>query len=155
MGKYGVVFDNFTTAASAKTAVSIVANDTGDNCEIIELLMTGSGVAAAADRQHTARVVKANPTNVGTNTSFTPEPFDESANAAKCLASVEFSAESNGQGSVYPVLWGFNQRGGMRWAVPRGEGIYVSNAATEKAIDFQVISDAAGAVDGHVHFWEP
>ena len=33
--------------------------------------MTGSGTAAAADRQHTARVTKNDPTGNGTGTTFT------------------------------------------------------------------------------------
>ena len=158
MGKYGVTFDNFSTAAgnAYKTAVSLLADGTGETCEIIELIMTGAGIAAAADRQHTARVVKADPTGNGTGTAFTPEPFDEISNAARIAATVEFSAEPAAVlGTVYPLLWGFNQRGGMRWAVPRGEGLVIHNANTENAVFFGVLSDAAGAVDGAVHFWEP
>jgi len=156
MGKYGVTFDNFTTAATIKTAAALNADGTGETAEIIELIMTGSGTAAAADRQHTARVTKSQPTGNGTGSAQTPEPFDEIANAARIAATVEFSAEPAAfLGSVYPLLWGFNQRGGMRWAVPRGEGLVIHNANTERAVFFGVISDAAGAVDGAVHFWEP
>jgi hypothetical protein len=71
------------------------------------------------------------------------------------LAVVEFSAEPTTVGSVYPVLFGFNQRSGLRWAVPRGEGVVFRNADTQIGMVWQVLSDAAGAVDSHAHWWEP
>ena len=43
----------------------------------------------------------------------------------------------------------------MRWAVPRGEGITVRGGDTNDGLCVTVVSDAAGAVDGGIHFWEP
>jgi hypothetical protein len=56
---------------------------------------------------------------------------------------------------VFPIQWGFNQRGGMRWGVPQGEGLVIQNQDTERGACFQVVSSAVGAVDGHLHHWEP
>ena len=156
MGKYGVDFSNFTTPTTTPdTALAIVAA-TGEESEIIELLMTGSGVAAAADRQHTAGVQFYDGTTAGTaGSSPTPELFDQRSNAADMTASIEFTAEPTNINAVKILAFGFNQRGGMRWAVPRGEGIKVRGDDTEDNLSFNVVSDAAGAVDGCCHFHEP
>jgi hypothetical protein len=154
MGKYGCFFNAFATTTSAKTAVGLHANGVGEWFELVEVLMTGSGSAAAADRQHRAQLAKCTFATAGTGTTITAEPFDDFSNAGRILAVGEFSAEPTVVGSVFPILYGFNQRGGMRWAVPRGEGIQVYNANTNKGIVFQVLSDAAGEVDGHVHWHE-
>jgi hypothetical protein len=34
------------------------------------------------------------------------------------------TAEPTTYATVFPVLSAFNQRGGMRWGVPRGEGVF-------------------------------
>jgi hypothetical protein len=156
VAKFGVFFNAFATAATAKTAVALNANAAGEHGELVEAVMTGSGTAASADRQHRAQIAPCTFATAGTPVSSpTPEPFDQYANAAKVLAGIEFSAEPTVVGSVFPVLFGFNQRGGMRWAVPRGEGIHFDNAPTNKGLVLQVLSDAAGEVDGCVHWWEP
>lgn len=118
--------------------------------------MTGSGVAAAADRQHRARVAGCTFGAAGTaGANPTPQPYDDFSNAGRVLAGVEYSAEPTTVASVFPVMFSFNQRGGMRWAVPRGEGLIFHNANTQKGLVFQVLSDAAGAVDGSVGYHEP
>lgn len=156
MAKYGVFANAFATTTAAKTAIAVHANAAGEKAEVVELCMTGSGSATAADRQHRAQAAPCTFAGAGTaGSNPTPEPFDKYANAAKCLVGIEYSAEPTVVGSVFPVLFGFNQRGGMRWAVPRGEGIVIDNANTDKGVVWQVLSDAAGEVDAFAHFWEP
>lgn len=154
MGKFGVFFDAYATTTGAKSAVGLHANGTGEWFELVEALMTGSGSATAADRQHRARLAKCTFGTAGTGTVITAEPLDDFAQAGRVLATGEFSAEPTTVGTVYPIMFGFNQRGGMRWAVPRGEGVFAYNPNTNKGVVWQVLSDAAGEVDGHVHWWE-
>jgi hypothetical protein len=155
MAKYGVSFDAFATTTSAKTAMGVFANGTGEIFEAIEAVMTGSGTTAAADTQHRAMIAKCTFGATGTATTQTADPFNDKANASVILCLAECSAEPTTVGTVFPVLFGFNQRGGMRWSVPQGEGITCANANTNKGIVLQVISSAAGAVDGHLHYHEP
>ena len=155
MAKFGIYFNAFATTTGAKTALSFYPNGAGERAEVIELIMTGSGSAAAADRQHRAQAAKCTFGSTGTGSVATPEPFSEIANAARIQTIIEHSAEPTTVGSVFPLLWGFNQRGGMRWAVPQGEGFQIHNADTENGMVFQVLSDAAGEVDGSGHLWEP
>lgn len=157
MPKYSVDFTAFTTpTGTADTAASVRADGAGDEAEIVELLMTGSGTTAAADTQHRAAAYFWDGTTTGTaGSSPTPELFQQTAQAARCAAAIEYTAEPTNINTVALVLFGFNQRGGMRWAVPRGEGIRIHNADTEDGIVWTVVSAAAGAVDGHIHWWEP
>ena len=154
MPKFGAFFNAFATTTTAKTALALHANGTGEWFELIELLMSGDGSVTAADRQHRAQLAKCTFGAAGTGTTITAEPFDDFAAAGRVLAVGEYSAEPTTVGTVFPILWGFNQRGGMRWAVPQGEGVKVYNPNTNKGVVFQVLSDAAGAVDGHGNWWE-
>ena len=155
MPKYGASSDAFTTPiTTADTQVALDANAAGEGGEIIELLMTGSGTTTAADTQHRAQLAMCTFGTTGTGSAQTAEPFDQKSQAAELLSTIDFSAEPTTLGTVFPVLFGFNQRGGMRWAVPRGEGVVVHNAETERGACWQVVSAAAGATDAHVHWWE-
>ena len=152
--KYGALADNFATLTTAKTLVRLWPDAAGEECEVVELIMTGAGVTAAADTQHTARLVRATAGSVGTATAQTPEPF-KGTRASLSSVSVEYSSEPTVKATVFPVHFGFNQRGGMRWAVPQGEGVVIRNADTNLTGGWEVISQAAGAVDGNVQWWEP
>lgn len=156
MPKYGVGADDFTTpTGTADTAILVHANAAGERAEIVELIMTGSGVTAAADTQHRAACYFGDGTTAGTaGSNPTPEKFSDGTQAAACLAGIKYTAEPTNINAVAHVSFGFNQRGGMRWAVPQGEGIFIQNLATEKAVLWTVVSQAAGKVDAHVHWWE-
>lgn len=155
MGKYGVVFDAFATTTAKKTAIALNANAAGEEGELIEVVMTGSGSAAAADRQHRASVQFWTFATAGTSTSVTPQSMNTNGPAARVAGNIEYSAEGTAGDGVVFIQWGFNQRGGMRWAVPKGEGAIFNNDRTAKGLVLQVLSDAAGEVDGHGHWLEP
>lgn len=154
MPKYGVVFDAFATTTSFTTAAQLNPNASGERGEVVELIMTGSGSAAAADRQHRAALSFCTFATTGAGQTPTPEPFSQGSAAADILAAVEMTTEATVVATAF-IQWGFNQRGGMRWAVPRGEGVEINNADSEPGVVFRVLSDAAGSVDGHIHWWEP
>jgi hypothetical protein len=154
MGKYGVDAKDHTTSTALLGAIGLVGA-AGERAEVVELIMTGSGVTAAADTQHSARAAKLDGTTAGTKTDATPEKFNEASAVATLLASTLYTVQPTNVNTVYPVLFGFNQRGGMRWAVPKGEGIEVNGDESENALIWQVISSAAGKVDANAHWWEP
>lgn len=154
MPKYGITTVNFTTSTATKTALGVFPNAAGENAEIVELCMTGSGSAAAADIQHRASGVDCTFGATGVSTTLTPEPFNSKAAAATASCGGAYSTEPTTYSSQPSVSFGFNQRGGMRWAVPQGEGIKCHNANTNKGMGWQVISSAAGNIDAYAHFWE-
>ena len=155
MGKYGAHFREFATTTTAKTALTMVPASTNILCEVVEAIMTGAGATAPTDVQHEARLAKTTVATAGTATTVTAEPMDDAANAARTITKTNYSAEGTVVRSVFPVVFGFNQRGGMRWAVPRGEGVFVYQPLTNKGLAFLVISSVAGAVSGSATFWEP
>ncbi len=154
MGKYSCFFTAFTTATTAKSAIGLHANGAGEWFELLEVMMTGSGTAATSDAQHRATVAKCTFATAGTGTVVTAEPLDDFANASRILATRSFSAEPTTVGATPAVVFGFNQRGGMRWAQLRGDGITMYNANTNKGVVVQVQSNTAGEVDGHAHWYE-
>src|SRR5262245_3139335 len=103
--------------------MSMVPATTNVMCELVDIIMTGDGATAAADIEHECHVAKCTFGAAGTSTLVVAEPMDDASNAARTVTRVKYSAEPTTIGGVFPVNFGFNQRGGMRWAVPRGEGI--------------------------------
>lgn len=157
MPKYGVTAGDFTTSTSSLTVLYVHANAAGEKAEIVELIMTGSGITAPADTQHRATALHSSAATAGTaGSNPTPALWAGSGSqvAANCLAGAAYSAEPTTYSSNVLVMISFNQRGGNRWGVPQGEGIPINNAFTEKAVGWRVISSAAGKVDANVHFWE-
>ena len=123
--------------------------------EVVEVIVTGSGSVAAADIQHRADLVGVTFGATGVSTSITPIPFNPSASAALGNFGSNYSTEPTTLSAVHPVTFGFNQRGGMRWAVPQGEGFKIANSgATEKGCVVTTISSAAGNVDATMHLWQ-
>ena len=93
----------------------------------------------------------------GASTTFTPGKFNFAAPAALGNHGCNYTTEPTTittANSGHPVSFGFNQRGGMRWAVPQGEGVKYSFSGTEKLWTVQVLSSAAGTVTGTAHFWQ-
>ena len=157
MSKFGAHVANFTTPiTTADTAIAVTANATGERGEVVYLSMTGSGTATAADRQHRA-LLFSNTDDLGTSvsTAVTPEQFDQASRAALFVCCTAFTTEPATLGTVALVAFGFNQRGGMPWGVPQGEGIKVDANQTESGVAWAVVSDAAGAIDANMHWWEP
>lgn len=155
MGKYAVSSSNFSSpTGTPDTAISI---ETGANesAEIVELIMTGSGSAAPADISHRAQGFFCDFTSAGTpGSSPTPELMRQGSRIAGADADINYTAEPTNINAVAPVSFGFNQRGGMRWAVPRGEGCKCQGGLTEDGFVWTIVSNAAGAVDSNMQWWE-
>ncbi len=156
MPKYAIMFANQTTSTSTKSVLGgYMLTDNTRHAEIVEVILTGSGSAAAADIQHRGDLVGVTFGATGVSTSITPIPFNPNAAAATGNWGSNYSTEPTTLSAVHPVTFGFNQRGGMRWAVPQGEGFKIANAgATEKGAVVTTISSAAGNVDANLHFWQ-
>lgn len=158
MPKYGVSGSDFTTSTSLLTFLYLHANAAGERAEIVEAVMTGSGITAGADTMHEAVGLHSTGGTAGTaGSNPTPGLFEGAGGqvVANCLAGAAYSAEPGTYSSnSSPLLYGFNQRGGMRYSVPQGEGVKINNAFTDKAFGWRVRSQAAGKVSGHIHFWE-
>jgi len=154
MSKYSLDAKDHTTATALLPACSIV-HAAGEASEIVEMIMTGSGVTGAADTQHSARGEHSTNSTAGTSTAQTANQFDDRSGASTAVGAVLFTVIPAVLDTVHDVAFGFNQRGGMRWAVPRGEGIHVNGDDAKLAYRWDVLSSAAGRVDANMHWWEP
>ena len=155
MPKFAAVATDFTTPITTPdTAIMIQPDAAGETGEVIECLMTGSGLTAAADTQHTAQLQFSDGTGNGTGTAQTPQPLNQGSAVSEVTVTVEHTAEPSTISAVAAVLFGFNQRGGMRWAVPRGEGVFFDNSETNEDLIWTVVAVAAGKIDAMVHWWE-
>ena len=156
MPKYSVMFASQTTATSTKSILgAYMLTDSTRQGEIVECIWTGSGSVAAADIQHRGDLAGVTFGATGASTSITPIPWNPSAAAALGNFGTNYSTEPTALSAVHPVTVGFNQRGGMRWAVPQGEGFKITNSGTtEKGAVMTTISSASGNCDGSLHFWQ-
>ena len=154
MGKFALSVSAFTTSTTVTTAVGVSPNAAGEVGEVVEAVMTGSGTTTAADTQHRCQVNFCTYATTGVSTTATPEPFHQGARASQFIAGHTFTTEPTTYSGQATVNFGFNQRGGMRWAVPQGEGMHMVGGFDDEGVGLRVISAAAGAIDGHLHFWE-
>ena len=155
MPKYGLQFNNQTSSTSNKSILGAYMLTTA-TCfgEIVEVIVTGSGSAAAADIQSRAQLVGVTFGATGVSTTIVPIPFSNGVTAAVGNYGANYSTEPTTTSAVVPVSFGFNQRGGMRWAVPQGEGYKIkADGGTERGATIQTIASAAGNLDGNMHLW--
>jgi len=156
MPKYGIQFAGFVTTTGLKSVLGayMVTTLTMD-AEIVEFITTGSGSTAAADIQHRAALTTFTFGATGVSSTITPTAFNPRAAAALGNYGTNYTTEPTTSSAVTPVMFGFNQRGGMRWAVPQGEGYKISsNGITNYGATIQIVSSAAGNVDANMHLWQ-
>ena len=154
MGKFALTVSAFTTSTTVTTAIGVAPNAAGETGEVVEAVMTGSGTTTAADTQHRCQVTYCTYATTGVSTTATPEPFHQGARASQMIAGHTFTTEPTTYSGQPTINFGFNQRGGMRWAVPQGEGLVMIGGFDDEGVGLRVISAAAGAIDGHLHYHE-
>jgi len=156
MAKYSIMFVNQTTSTATKSILgAYMLTDATRNMEVVEVICTGSGSVAAADIQTRCDLVGVTFGATGVSTSITPIPFNPTGPAALGNYGTNYSTEPTTLSAVHPVTFSHNQRGGMRWAVPQGEGFRAANyGTTEKGCVVTTISSAAGNEDATLHFWQ-
>lgn len=150
MPKFWVGFTAFTTSTATKTAVKIIGA-ASKSWELYETGMYGAGTIAPADSQ--VQILFAVGTNGGAGTpgaSPTPEKVVQIAAVSGLTAGVAYSAESTTVTTNQFTLMSFNQRGGMRWAVPLGMGYQPD--ATQLSGFILTAASVAGRIDGNA-FW--
>lgn len=153
MPKFGAGISDRTTATSVDGCIAWTTA-AGDWAEFVELMMTGSGITAAADTQHRATFDFSEGTTEAIGTAQTPMKFNQNSAAASLTTEVTITTEQATIQTPPAVEFAFNQRGGMRWAVPRGEGIILAFDHANEDASWRVISSAAGKVNASSHWWE-
>ena len=156
MGKFAITTGAtaFTTSTTVTTALCVGPNAAGEVGEAVEVIMTGAGTSTAADTQHRCSVVMLTLATTGVSTTATPEPFHQGARASQFIAGHTFTTEPTTYSGQPTIMFSFNQRGGMRWAVPQGEGMHMVGGFDDEGVGVRVTSAAAGVVDSTLHWWE-
>ena len=108
-----------------------------------------NNIRTPADIQHQAQAAFLSNAGAGTSAATpTPEKVDQAGAATALTSKTGFSAEPTTYNTNTFPLFSFNQRGGMRWAVPQGEGFKTDGGQTALSFGILVISSAVGNVDG-------
>jgi hypothetical protein len=160
MPKFGIQYVSFVTSTAKKSVIGqYLLTDLTHRSEVVEVICTGAGSVAAADIQHEVELQGFTGGGTGASTTVTPGKFRYDSAASLGNSGVNYTTEPTtitAATSGHPVSFGFNQRGGMRWAVPQGEGVTysMSSPAAERIWSVQVLSSAAGTVTANTHFWQ-
>src|SRR5712671_1841008 len=121
MSGFYITFSSFATTTSVKTAAKAIGAS-GKQFEVIEVAMYGDGVTAPASIQHNCLVGFLSNAGAGTpGASPTPSKRSQASAASGLTAGTKYSAEPTTY-LANDSLFGFNQLGGYRWAVPQGKG---------------------------------
>jgi hypothetical protein len=155
MGQFEIGFSNFATTTGLKTTMKVIGAS-GKRFEVIECSHYGSGVVAPADIGHQVQLAFLSNATAGTpGASPTPEKMDQAGAASGLTAGTAYTAEPTTYNTNSFPIESFNQRGGMRWAVPLGTGFKTDGGQTALSIGARVISSSAGNVDGTLIWIEP
>ena len=154
MAKFWTGFSGFATTTSNQTAMKIIGA-ASKSLECVEVAGYGAGATAPADVEHNFNAGFLSNAGAGTaGVSPTPEPLYQGSAVSGLTAGTKYSAEPTTYNTNVFTLFSFNQRGGMRWGVTRGEGYQTQGALTGLSFGVRVISSVAGAVDGNCFWWE-
>ena len=154
MAKFFIGFSEFTTATTAKTAMKVIGA-ASKAFEVVEIGCYGGGQTAAADTQHEIQFGFLSNAGAGTaGASPTPEEAFQYGSASGLTAGTAYTAEPTTYATNVFPLFAFNQRSGMRWAVPKGEGLSATGADTNLSAGVRVDSSAAGVISGNMFWWE-
>ena len=155
MPKYGIMKNAYTTSTTNLSVLGAYMVTTA-TCfgEIVEVICTGSGSTTPADNAIRAALAGCTFGATGVSSSITPIPFANGATAAVGNYGTTYTTEPTTTSGVTAVTFGFNQRGGMRWAVPQGEGYRIhADGGTERGAVVMMIGNVAGAADATMNFW--
>jgi len=150
VAKFSISYTGFATTTSAKTAAKVIGAS-AKQFEVVEIGMYGDGRTTPADSQHEAQFAFLSNAGAGTaGASPTPEKASQGSNVSGVTAGTSYSAEPTTYATNILTLFAFNQRGGMRWAVPANEGFRTDGSQTNLSAGVRVISSVAGVVAGNV-----
>jgi len=154
MAKFFIGFSEFTTGTTATTAMKVIGS-ASKSFEVVEIGCYGGGQTAAADTQHEVQFGFLSNAGAGTaGASPTPEEAKQWGSASGLTAGTKYTAEPTTYATNVFPLFTFNQRSGMRWAVPQGDGLATSGADTNLSAGVRVDSSAAGVISGNMFWWE-
>jgi len=157
MPKFSIQTQDMAVTTTKKAGIGFITI-TKARAEIIEVKGNGGGTTAPKDAQHTNLLEFSTGTVQMIGAAATPAKFDQNS-AVSVFTSTEIdliaTTEPETLQTPGPVSLGYNQRGGLRWAVPRGEGVVLTfDTPTNEDMALSTDSDTTGNVDLEIHWWE-
>jgi len=156
MPKFGVPILNMAVTTTLKGAIALTTV-AGARAEIIESMSFGAGTSAPADVQIALIHSFSDGGGLAAGTATVPEKFDQNSALSiftTTLVDTELSSEPTTLTTLPCLTYAHNQRGGFRWAVPRGEGFILSFDHTFEDFVMQTDADANGNINPSIHWWE-
>ena len=154
MGRFIVGYTGETTSTAARTVIKLVG--TSAKCfEMFETGHFGDGRTAPADIQHEISAGFLTNGGVGAGSSApTPEKMQQSSAVSGITLTITHTTEPTTYTTNVFTLMSFNQRGGMRWAVPIGMGYMADAGDTNLSLGLRCQSSAAGTIGGNAYWSE-
>ena len=150
---FWISFNNYSTSAGPLTAAKLFGV-TGKRYEITEVIANGAGQSNPKDIQHEMWLSFCNTAGGGTGTNVVPAKKDSASGVSVHSCGIKYTAEPTTYATSNDTLFSFNQRGGMRWAVPEGYGFRNQGGSTNFCSGLRVLSSSAGNIDGSLHWTE-
>ena len=152
MPNYHFGLSNYpTSSTTVKTALKI-AGLSGRQFEVNWLFMGGAAAVAPGDFQCQVQAGWISNATIGTPGSVTvPIKLDYTGGVATHSCGIAYTAEPTAYDAYVVPFFSFNQRGGMVWQMPEGDG-FISDPASAYGLGFRTIANTSAALDASVQF---
>lgn len=153
MPNYQFGISNWATSGTTVKTLMKIAGVAGRQFEVNWVFMGGAAAVAPGDFQCQAQVGWVSNATIGTPSSVAvPITLDyTNRNASPNSCGIAYTAEPTAYDAYVVPFFSFNQRGGMIWQMPKGEG-FISDPASAYGLGLRTIANTSAAIDGSVQF---
>jgi hypothetical protein len=143
---------NFPTSSTTVRTALKLAGQSGRQFEVNWIFMGGGAATNPQDFMYQCQVGWISNATIGTPGSVTtPIKLDYTAQAATNSCGIAYTAEPTAYDSYVVPLFSHNQRGGMIFQVPPGDG-FISDPASAYGFGVRVLSNTPGNIDASMKF---
>ena len=155
ISKFLFGFSNWATSGTTVKTVMKVAGQSGKAFEVVWIYLGGAATVAPQDFAYQAQVGWVSNATIGTPSSV-PVPIELNYSGPTSVLScgIAYTAEPTTYDAYVVPLFGHNNRGGMLFQVPRGEG-FITGAASAMGLGVRTICNTSGNMDGSLMYHEP
>lgn len=156
MAKFLFGISNWPTSSTTVKTLMKVAGQSGKFFEVVWIYTGGAPAIAPQDFAYQAQVGWVSNATIGTPSSVTiPIKVNGYAGPSSVIScGIGYTAEPTTYDAFVVPLFGHNNRGGMLFQVPRGEG-FQTDPASAMGFGVRTICNTAGNMDGSLMYHEP
>lgn len=155
MSKFLFGINNWPTSGTTVKTIMKVAGQSGKNFEVTWIHVAGAANVAPQDFAYEAQVGWVSNATIGTPSSV-PVPIKMMYGGPTSVLScgIGYTAEPTAYDSYVVPLFAHNNRGGMLFQVPRGEG-FMTDPASAMGLGVRTICNTSGNLDASLMYHEP